>query len=259
MSKMSNQPMWPIRTALPFSWPCPGARVTPWCRGGARSSWSPSMPSGMLIAVTTATSRRRARTARAPSPSRPHARRGRAARAARTPPRGPPSRSSPSATSRPRRSETAGVNAASRLCCAFFVRAPVEVEASAASPRGQRARRDRRRTPGPGGHISAFCEPERTTSMPQASVSSGTAPSDEIASTTSVALADRLLDARARRRRRRSTCRTAGRARRRPGLPHRRATSSGVGRLAPLVADRPARRGRAARRSRSSARRTSRG
>ena len=39
----------------------------------------------------------------------------------------------------------------------------------------------------PGGHISAFCEPERTTSTPQASVSSGTAPSEETASTTSVA------------------------------------------------------------------------
>ena len=37
----------------------------------------------------------------------------------------------------------------------------------------------------PGGHISAFCEPETTTSMPQASVSSGTAPSEETASTTS--------------------------------------------------------------------------
>ena len=33
--------------------------------------------------------------------------------------------------------------------------------------------------------MSAFCDPETTTSIPQASVSSGTAPSDEIASTTS--------------------------------------------------------------------------
>ena len=35
--------------------------------------------------------------------------------------------------------------------------------------------------------MSAFCDPERTTSTPQASVSSGTAPSDEIASTTRTA------------------------------------------------------------------------
>src|SRR3954470_6436802 len=35
--------------------------------------------------------------------------------------------------------------------------------------------------------MSAFCEPPMTTSIPQASVSSGTAPSEEIASTTTVA------------------------------------------------------------------------
>ena len=48
----------------------------------------------------------------------------------------------------------------------------------------------------PGGHISAFCEPESTTSIPHASVSSGTAPSDEIASTTSVASPTASLSAR---------------------------------------------------------------
>src|SRR5207253_786163 len=36
----------------------------------------------------------------------------------------------------------------------------------------------------PGGHISAFCEPDTTTSIPQRSDSSGTAPRLETASTT---------------------------------------------------------------------------
>ena len=35
--------------------------------------------------------------------------------------------------------------------------------------------------------MSAFCEPDTATSMPQASVSSGTAPSDETASTQTAA------------------------------------------------------------------------
>ncbi len=47
----------------------------------------------------------------------------------------------------------------------------------------------------PGGHISAFCEPERTTSTDQASVSSGTAPSEETASTTSTASPTAALSA----------------------------------------------------------------
>ena len=47
----------------------------------------------------------------------------------------------------------------------------------------------------PGGHISAFCEPETTTSTPHASVSSGTAPSDETASTTSTASPTAALSA----------------------------------------------------------------
>ena len=38
--------------------------------------------------------------------------------------------------------------------------------------------------PSPGGVISAFCDPETTTSSPQASVSHGTAPRLETASTT---------------------------------------------------------------------------
>ena len=39
----------------------------------------------------------------------------------------------------------------------------------------------------PGGHMSAFCEPETTTSMPHESVSRGTAPRLETASTTTIA------------------------------------------------------------------------
>ena len=41
--------------------------------------------------------------------------------------------------------------------------------------------------PRPGGVISAFCEPETTTSSPHASVSQGTAPRLETASTTTSA------------------------------------------------------------------------
>ena len=64
---------------------------------------------------------------------------------------------------------------------------PVEVEARRAT-RSPRARPRRRRTrPSPGGVISAFCEPETTTSSPHASVSHGTAPRLETASTTTSA------------------------------------------------------------------------
>ena len=42
-------------------------------------------------------------------------------------------------------------------------------------------------SPSPGGVISAFCEPEATTSSPQASVSTGTAPRLETPSTTTSA------------------------------------------------------------------------
>ena len=50
----------------------------------------------------------------------------------------------------------------------------------------------------PGGVISAFCEPEQTTSIPHASVSSGTAPRLEIASTTTSAPASFATAASAR-------------------------------------------------------------
>ena len=36
----------------------------------------------------------------------------------------------------------------------------------------------------PGGHMSPFCEPATTTSIPQASIGHGTTPSDETVSTT---------------------------------------------------------------------------
>ena len=59
---------------------------------------------------------------------------------------------------------------------------------SAASCRSRRTPPPRRRTmPRPGGVISAFCEPETTTSRPHASVSHGTAPRLETASTTTSA------------------------------------------------------------------------
>ena len=97
--------------------------------------------------------------------------------------------------------------------------------------------------------MSAFCEPETTTSIPQASVSSGTAPSDETASTTSDRVADRRLDRAARRRRRRSRSRTACRARARRPLraPPRRSRRDRAPR--PTRSRCAARRDRGARRS----------
>ena len=69
MSKMSNQPMWPIRKTVGLSAPCPGARVTPWRSRRWRSSC------GRLDSLgrpdrgdDRRASRRRARRARAPSP-----------------------------------------------------------------------------------------------------------------------------------------------------------------------------------------------
>ena len=50
----------------------------------------------------------------------------------------------------------------------------------------------------PGGHISAFCEPETTTSMPHSSVRSSTPPRLETASTTSAAPLGRTASAIAR-------------------------------------------------------------
>ena len=84
-------------------------------------------------------------------------------------------------------SETAGVNAASSVVLRLLVAVPVEVEAARRLVTLEHVRAGTEAIASPGGHISAFCEPETTTSIPHASVSSGTAPSDEIASTTSVA------------------------------------------------------------------------
>ena len=74
-----------------------------------------------------------------------------------------------------------------------LVRPPVEVEAARLLARASTCS-GTDTVARPGGHISAFCEPETATSIPHTSVSSGTAPSDEIASTTSSRVADRLLD-----------------------------------------------------------------
>ena len=62
----------------------------------------------------------------------------------------------------------------------------VPVEPGAASPARPLARRGRSRATNarPGGHISPFCEPATTASIPQASIGHGTTPSDETVSTT---------------------------------------------------------------------------
>ena len=73
---------------------------------------------------------------------------------------------------------------------------PVEVEARQRPARVPGAPARPRRPRGPGGVISAFCEPETTTSMPHSSVSSGTAPRLETASTTETAPASRAAAAR---------------------------------------------------------------
>src|SRR5207249_4101756 len=51
MSKTSNQPMWPIRTILPFSSPCPFAIVIPTRSRNSATTRVASMPSGARIAV----------------------------------------------------------------------------------------------------------------------------------------------------------------------------------------------------------------
>jgi hypothetical protein len=92
--------------------------------------------------------------------------------------------------------ETAGVNGASSFVC------PARVRSQSRTYRGDVLRVAASSAAGetdvnasPGGHISAFWEPETTTSIPHASVSSGTAPSEEIASTTTSAPASRATAA----------------------------------------------------------------
>src|SRR5581483_3210631 len=121
MSKTSNQPMWPIRKTLPLRWAWPGASVTPWRSRRWSRSVSASIPSGARIAVTTAELSSSGENSSSPIAFTP----ARAARPSRTwrsnACSSPSARISPSATSRLRISETAGVNAASSLSCAFLV------------------------------------------------------------------------------------------------------------------------------------------
>ena len=88
------------------------------------------MPSGARTAVTTAAVSSSGEKSSSPIALMP----ARAARPSRTcrsnAASSPSSRIRPSATSRLRISDTAGVNAASSLSCAFLLRAPVEVEAA---------------------------------------------------------------------------------------------------------------------------------
>ena len=188
MSKTSNQPMWPMRKILPFRCPWPGASVTPWRSRRWQQQLAGVDPvghahrghdGGGVVVGREELEPHRLDARRAP--------RGRGGRAARTPPR-----DCRRGASRARRrgswiSETAGVNAASSVVLRLLVRAPVEVEAARRLAARSQTCAGTDAIASPGGHISAFCEPETTTSIPQASVSSGTAPSDEIASTTSIA------------------------------------------------------------------------
>ena len=89
----------------------------------------------------------------------------------------------------------------------------------------------------PGGHISAFCEPETTTSIPQASVSSGTAPSDETASTTRIASPTAALIACTSATTPVEVSDCVQKTIAAPLSAHRRADLGRVGHLAPLVVD----------------------
>ena len=106
------------------------------------------------------------------------------------------SRIRPSATSRLRIERDGRRERCVERVLRLLVPAPVEVEAAATASTRSSTCAGTEAIASPGGHISAFCEPETTTSIPQASVSSGTAPSDEIASTTSRASPTASLTAR---------------------------------------------------------------
>ena len=170
--------------------PWPPAIVIPWRSRSASRSATASIPGGRQDAcqhggavvvgrVELEAHRLRARRGR----------RARARRDARRPVRGPRRGSAPSAAFSATTVDVAGVNGVLPFSCAAAQPCPVPVEARQRRrrpPSPTRARRSTRRR-GPGGVISAFCEPVTTTSMPHASVSSGTAPRLEIASTTEIA------------------------------------------------------------------------
>ena len=165
MSKMSNQPMWPIRKMLGFSAPWPGASVTPCCSRRWRSSAGASMPSGARIAVTTADGVVVGREELEPHRLDAGARRPAEAdvpleRGVEAVVEDHPERDVEAADQRDGRRER-GVEDLLRLPR----RAPVEVEGARRRQRRPRGGRRPRPSRGPGGHISAFCEPERTTSI----------------------------------------------------------------------------------------------
>src|SRR6266511_5196185 len=188
MSKTSNQPMWPMRKILPLRSPWPFAIVIPKRSRSAATTSVASTPSGVRIAVTTAERSSSGEKSSSPIALAP-SRQARPSRACRSKAASRPSSSRrPSATSRARTMEIAGVNGASSFACALRVRSQsrtyrVAVACEAAS----RAAGDTDAKATPGGHISAFCEPETTTSIPHASVSRGTAPRLDTPSTTTSA------------------------------------------------------------------------
>ena len=96
---------------------------------------------------------------------------------------------SPRAVFRATTIEVAGVNDVLPFSCAPRSACPVPVEARQTSNRAafSHARAEIDAKARPGGVIRAFCDPVTTTSIPHASVSSGTAPRLEIASTTEIA------------------------------------------------------------------------
>ena len=149
-------------------------------------------------------------------------------------------------------SETAGVNALSSFSCALRVALPVEVEARACVARAtcSHAAGETHAVARPGGVISAFCEPATTTSSPHSSVSSGTAPRLETASTTTSAPASFAAAASDR-----TSATTPGRGlgmdEERPRRPARSRRDGASGR--PQSASRPTRSEAPRRRSRTSA------
>ena len=78
-----------------------------------------------------------------------------------------------------------GVNGVWPFACAPSARSQSSEKRGFVAVRARsRARSETDTNASPGGVISAFCEPVTTTSSPHASVSSGVAPSEEMASTT---------------------------------------------------------------------------
>ena len=108
----------------------------------------------------------------------------------------PVSSSIRSATLRPKTSQTAGVKRRpASPAPSGSAPSPGRSAATSSARRPPRRRAETDTIARPGGVISAFCEPVVTTSIPHSSVSSGTAPRLEIASTTDSAPASRAAAA----------------------------------------------------------------